>query len=185
MIKIAKENVLNHNVKVTFKQADFGDSEATFEGKRFDGLLCLGNSLSHILSEKSLENSLTDFRSILEDDGMLIIQNRNFDKVLAEELLWMPPQTYREQDKTWIFSRFYDFGGDDRITFNIQILTSLGSGDFTQEIISTPLKPIKRESLGKMLIETGFNDLQYFGDLEGSEFNIDTSPNLVVLARAG
>lgn len=139
--------------------------EATFEGKRFDGLLCLVNSLPNVLSEKSLKNSLTDFRSIIKENGILIIQNRNFDKVLAAELRWMPPQTYREQDNAWIFSRFYDLGGDDRITFNIQIFTSLGSGDFTQEIISTPLKPIKRESLGKMLIETGFNDLQYFGDL--------------------
>ncbi|MDY6846693.1 MAG: class I SAM-dependent methyltransferase [Chloroflexota bacterium] len=185
MIKMAKENALYQNIDVTFRQAGFGDLEATFEGYRFDGLLCLGNSLPHVLSDKSLENTLRDFHSVLKDKGVLIIQNRNFDKVLAEMSRWMPPQTYREQDNTWIFSRFYDFVGDDQIIFNIQIFTSLDSEDFTQEIISTPLKPIKRESLTKMLLETGFIDLQHFGNLEGSEFNIDTSPNLVVVARAG
>lgn len=185
MIKLAKENALNQDVNVTFRQVGFGELETTFEANRFDGLLCLGNSLPHILSEKSLGNSLMDFRSVLKDDAILIIQNRNFDKILATKNRWMPPQTYREGDNTWIFSRFYDFYGDDRINFNIQIITSQGGEDFTQEIISTPLRPIKKETLGKMLIETGFTGLQYFGDLEGSEFNIDTSPNLVVVAKAG
>ncbi|MDF1519949.1 MAG: class I SAM-dependent methyltransferase [Brevefilum sp.] len=185
MIDIARENAINQDVQVVFKRVGFGDLDAAFGSAKFDGLLCLGNSLPHVLGEENLLKALADFRTVLKKNGLLIIQNRNFDKVMAEKNRWMEPQTYREADHTWIFSRFYDFEDDEQLTFNIQILTSQAGEDFTQEIISTSLWPIRKETILKTLKKSGFKSLQFYGNLEGAEFNGLSSPNLVVVTKAG
>jgi hypothetical protein len=37
----------------------------------------------------------------------LLIQNRNFDGVLARQERWMEPQAHREGETEWLFLRFY------------------------------------------------------------------------------
>jgi ubiquinone/menaquinone biosynthesis C-methylase UbiE len=185
MIDIARENAKSQDIRVVFKRVGFGDLEAAFGSARFDGLLCLGNSLPHLLEEEALLKALVDFRAVLKKDGLLIIQNRNFDKVMTEKIRWMEPQTYREGGQTWIFSRFYDFVNDEQIAFNIQIFNGKAGGDFKQDIISTSLWPIRKETILKALKNSGFKNLQLYGNLEGSAFNELSSPNLVVLANAG
>lgn len=185
MIDIAKENAINRDVQIVFERAGFGDLKAAFGSARFDGLLCLGNSLPHALGEENLLRTLADFRAVLKKAGLLIIQNRNFDKVMTEKIRWMEPQTYRKADQTWIFSRFYDFEDNEQLTFNIQILNNQAGEDFKQEIISTTLWPIRKETVVKALEKSGFKNLLFYGNLEGEAFIELLSPNLVVVATAG
>jgi hypothetical protein len=96
----------------------------------------------------------------------------------------MDPQTYREGDKTWLFARFYDFDADKRLTFNILTLFSENGVDFSQQIISTRLWPLSKGELTHFLRETGFEDIRYYGNLEGSGYDEIRSPNLVIIARA-
>lgn len=184
MVDIARQNAKRANSNVIFKQAGFGQLSDTFHEKYFDGVVCLGNSLPHILDELTLTNTLADFRSVIRSGGKLILQNRNFDKVLAERSRWMPPETYREGDRTWVFARFYDFDQDDRITFNILILYSQERGDFHQRIVSTRLWPMEKDLLIGFLKEAGFGDIKIFGDLLGSTFEIEESGNLVIIGKA-
>lgn len=183
MIAHAWENARREGLKVTFNQAGFGELKQAFGDNRFDGLICLGNSLPHLLDEVSLADALVDFATVLKPGGKLILQNRNFDLVLAQRARWMPTQTFREGDETWIFSRFYDFNPDGRLTFNIQILHSEGEGAFDQEVISTRLWPMKREVLENFMKEAGFSDLMFFGSLEGDDYHSESSANLVITAK--
>jgi len=183
MVEIARNNATQSNQEILFKQAGFGQLVGAFGVNRFDGLICLGNSLPHILDEQELKNTLSDFRSVLRSGGKLIIQNRNFDQVLSARSRWMAPQTYRENDKTWLFARFYDFDADSRLTFNILTLFSQGSDDFTQQVMSTRLWALGKDELTDFLGNVGFEDFYYYGDLEGSVYDEKTSPNLIITAR--
>lgn len=184
MVDVARQNVAQTEHEITIKQAGFGGLSEAFGYRAFDGLICLGNSLPHVLDELTLNDALLDFRSVLRKDGKLIIQNRNFDKVLDEHLRWMAPQTFRDQNNTWVFARFYDFDPDGRITFNIQILNSQAGSDFEQHVVSTRLWPIKEQTLAQFLNEAGFKDITYYGNLEGERFQAKESGNLVIVARA-
>ncbi len=184
MIKIARENAKKWGLEVPFKEAGFGELTDAFEENEFDGLICLGNSLPHILEEQAMQQSLNDFRQVLKTGGKLIIQNRNFDRIVKERIRWMPAQTYREGDQTWIFTRFYDFEADGRLTFNIMVLHSSDNSEFDQEILSTRLWPIQKDQLLELLKESGFEDFACYGNLEGDEFVSNLSDNLVVTARA-
>lgn len=184
MVKIAQKNAKKAGQSLIFKQAGFGQIEDTFGKDGFDGLICLGNSLPHILDEGTLLNTLADFHAVMRTGSKLILQNRNFDKVLMEQSRFMSPQTYKEDNHTWIFNRFYDFDDDERITFNIQLLESEDCKNFHQTLFSTQLWPIRKETLNKTLLRAGFQRTKLFGDLTGSVFDIKDSPNLVVTAIA-
>ena len=92
--------------EVRFEVAGFGELALAFgsstpgaasSGRHsptgFDGLLCLGNSLPHLLTPADLRTAMEDFAACLRPGGLLLIQNRNFDAVLARRGRWMeaPP----------------------------------------------------------------------------------------------
>jgi len=184
MIAIAQANAARANLDIHFKQALFGQLAHTFDEYSFDGLLCLGNSIPHILTDASLANAMADFRSLLIPSGKLIIQNRNFDQVINQRERWMPPQTHYEGSACWVFTRFYDFEPDGLITFNIIVLSNQGGEEFQQHVISTPLRPISMKLLTRAIEASGFGSIRLYGDLQGNSFDINKSSNLVVIATA-
>jgi len=51
---------------------------------RFDAIICLGNSFTHLHSEHDRRKALAEFYSALKHDGILIIDHRNYDAILDE-----------------------------------------------------------------------------------------------------
>lgn len=49
----------------------------------FDAVICLGNSLAHLFSAADLELALSNFRKLLRRGGVLIIDHRNYDGIIA------------------------------------------------------------------------------------------------------
>ena len=182
MIEIARRNAQAANQEVLFKEAGFGQLQDAFGKQSFDGLICLGNSLPHVLDKKRMAETLADFKAVLRPGGKLIIQNRNFDSITKARNRWMDPQTHREGEKTRIFIRFYDFDEDGLITFTILILSSQGGENFAQQVISTRLWPVKKEKMVQLLEQAGFENIRTYGDLQGSPFLLKSSGNLVITA---
>lgn len=183
MVAVARTNALQAGSAATFQQAGFGQMTQRFGESQFDGLICLGNSLPHLLDETSLANALSDFRTVLKPGGLMILQNRNFDLVLSERSRWMPPQSFSEGENLWVFARFYDFNPDGRLTFNIQILHRQGQGVFDQQVISTRLWPMEKALLANHVNQSGFSSLRFFGNLAGDPFEASESGNLVITAK--
>jgi len=151
-------------------------------GTGFDAVLCLGNSLPHLLTPESLAAALADFAACLRPGGLLLIQNRNFDAVMARGERWMEPQAYREGELEWLFLRFYDFEPDGTLTFNLVTLRREGAGDWSQQITSTRLWPLRQEELVTALTGAGFAKVACWGDMQGAPFDAESSPNLIVSA---
>ena len=49
---------------------------------RFDAIICLGNSFTHIFSEHDRRKALAEFYAALNHDGVLIMDTRNYDSIL-------------------------------------------------------------------------------------------------------
>lgn len=150
----------------------------------FDAVLCLGNSLPHILTPIDLGVTLDDFGNSLRTGGLLLIQNRNFDAALADRDRWMGPQGHQEGEADWLFIRFYDFDPDGLLTFNMVRLRREEEDDWNQEVGSTRLWPLTEHELVPAVEGASFGDIRLYGDMEGAPFDPDTSPNLVVATRA-
>jgi SAM-dependent methyltransferase len=182
MIERARENAAAEKVDIRFEVAGFGGLN-TQVGTGFDTLLCLGNSLPHVSSAEALNEALADFAAVLRPGGLLLIQNRNFDAVLARRKRFMGPETYREGDREWLFVRFYDFNPDGTITFNMVVLHRDAEGKWSQQVEATRLRPLVHSELIASLTAAGFTGIICYGDMQGAPFDPDHSPNLVVTAR--
>jgi len=152
-------------------------------GTGFDALLCLGNSLPHLLAPADLAAALADFATCLRPGGLLLVQNRNFDAVLARQQRWMEPQARREGEAEWLFLRFYDFEPAGTLTFNLVTLRREGMGDWSQQVAAARLRPLRRDELVAALAAAGFGEITCWGDMQGAPFEPNRSPNLVVTAR--
>ncbi len=199
MVERARVNAATAGINVRFEVAGFGELAQTFgvpesppsavsSGRRdtgtgFDALLCLGNSLPHLLTSADLAAALSDFAACLRPGGLLLIQNRNFDAVLANRQRWMDPQSHRDGDTERLFLRFYDFESDGTLTFNLVTLRRSGAGVWNQQVTSTRLCPLRQEDLTAALAKAGLSSIACYGDMGGALFDPDHSPNLVVTAH--
>jgi ubiquinone/menaquinone biosynthesis C-methylase UbiE len=130
-----------------------------------------------------LDKALTDFASCIKPGGLLIVQNRNFDTIMNNQTRWMEPQSYSAANTEWIFQRFYDFNTDGLITFNLVTLKREGLGNWSQNVVSSRLRPLLQDELLQALEQAGFESISSFGNLSGDAFEPESSGNLVILSR--
>lgn len=180
MIAEARRNAAARGVALTFVQAGFGELAPAVEG-RFDAVLCLGNSLPHVLTREALAATLEDWATLLRPGGLLFVQTRNFDRVLAAGDRWMPPQAYREEGREWLFIRFYDFHQDGSVTFNMLRLFREPGRPWQQRISSTQLEPWRYAEVIEAVEGAGYEEIRAYGDMQDGAWDVD-SPNLIVSA---
>ena len=178
MIARAEENASARGVDATFAVAGLGEYAAL--GQTYDAAICLGNSLPHVLSGPAVEEALTDVAAVLRPGGLLVIQNRNFDRVWREQERFMPPQTFRDAEGEWIFVRFYDFH-EASLTFNMIRLRRTAEG-WSQDVESTELRPIFAQDLASALATAGFAPVTLLGSYDGSPFDPAESGDLIAVA---
>jgi SAM-dependent methyltransferase len=192
MVARARDNAVEAGLEIPFTAAGFSQLAAAFRQQSkallpFDALLCLGNSLPHMLTTADLVAALVDFHACLRPGGLLLVQNRNFDAVLKQRERWIEPQGYREHsadgEKEWIFLRFYDYRPDGLIDFNIVTLYRVGQSPWRQQVTTTQLYPLQQAELERALEQAGFVQIIAYGGMDGSLFNADASGNLVIIAR--
>jgi glycine/sarcosine N-methyltransferase len=178
MIERARENAAAAGADVAFRVAGLGEL-GTF-GETFDAVLCLGNSLPHLLTATEVAGALVDFATVLRPGGLLVIQNRNFDRVCADRERFMPPQSHRDRDREWLFLRFYDFH-QETITFNMIRLRRTEQG-WTQDVQSTELRPIFHGELEAALAAAGFDHTAFYGGYDSSAFDPAQSGDQIAVA---
>ncbi len=184
MITRARVNAAAAGQSVRFDVAGFGDLANTVGGG-FDALLCLGNSLPHALTEEALTAALADFAAALRPGGLLLVQNRNFDAVVADRVRWMAPQAHREGDREWLYLRFYDFESDASLIFNMLTLRRDGGGEWKQHVEATRLRPWQQAELTQAVAAAGFERQTCYGDMIGTPFDPQASGNLILTALRG
>jgi glycine/sarcosine N-methyltransferase len=181
MVQMARRNAAAAGLDVAFEVAGLGSLADL--GQTFDAVICLGNSLPHLLTEQAVAEAMADFHSVLRPGGLLVVQNRNFDRVWAEQERFMSPQTYRDGQREWIFVRFYDFQ-PETVTFNMIRLKREAEG-WQQDVDSTELRPIFWRKMVAVLAQAGFEGIDLYGDYQSATFEADRSGDLIALARRG
>src|SRR5690606_39942436 len=62
-------------------QADWRWLNRDIHGK-YDAIICLGNSFTHLHEERDRRRALAEFYAALKHDGILILDQRNYDAIL-------------------------------------------------------------------------------------------------------
>jgi len=183
MIEQARANSDKAQVKVRFEVADFNRLDVFRE--IFDALLCLGNSLPHLLSQEELVKALRQMRGRLHEGGVLILHNLNYDMRMKKR-----PRFFSVNGTTdALVWRFADYG-PEFITFHTVLFERKPEGDspekvsWSVQVNSTLQRPLLERDLDEALEQAEFGDLHHFGGLDGSPFEKEKSGDLVIVARA-
>ncbi|KWV94453.1 MULTISPECIES: class I SAM-dependent methyltransferase [unclassified Erythrobacter] len=81
MLAKAFENGVAHEVVLKTVHADWRWLNKDIHGK-YDAIICLGNSFTHLHDEDDRRRALAEFYAALKHDGILIIDQRNYDTIL-------------------------------------------------------------------------------------------------------
>lgn len=180
MVQQARRNAVVAGVTLPAYQAGFGELVGVL-GASYDALLCLGNSLPHILDLAVLHRAIADMAAVVRPDGVLIWQIRNFERVLARQERFMGPQAWQTAEHEELFIRFYDFI-PPQVRFNLLHLHRQGNGSWNQTIEQTVLSPWTLVELSDALAGNGWEDLFVYGNLSGEPYQKEVSSDLVLVA---
>lgn len=83
MLARAFQNAREHDILLRTVQADWRYLTRSIHEK-FDAVICIGNSFTHLFSEHDRRKTLAEFYSVLKHDGVLFLDHRNYDGILDE-----------------------------------------------------------------------------------------------------
>lgn len=83
MLGKAFDNAKRHGHVLRAVHADWRWLNRTVHDK-YDAIICLGNSFTHLFSERDRRRALAEFYAALRHDGVLLLDQRNYDAILDE-----------------------------------------------------------------------------------------------------
>jgi SAM-dependent methyltransferase len=141
----------------------------------FNAVLCMGNTVPHMLADEELDHGLAATRRSLSEGGILVLQLLNYERILAEQERIVSIDSDRNEG----FVRFYDFLPDGMVRFNLLRFSS-EAGD--HKLKSVLLRPYVKDELVGFLQRAGFTDIEAFGDLDLAPFDPAQSDTLLLVA---
>ncbi|NWG46976.1 MAG: class I SAM-dependent methyltransferase [Alphaproteobacteria bacterium] len=81
MLTKAFENGRNRGLVLKTVHVDWRWLNKDLHGK-YDAIICLGNSFTHLFNEADRRRALAEFYAALKHDGILILDQRNYDAIL-------------------------------------------------------------------------------------------------------
>ena len=179
MIERARKNAAQAGVNARFETADFRRLDL-FAGK-FSAILCLGNSLPHLLSRQELAAAFEQIFRRLDRGGVVILHNLNYDLRLKTK----PRFFSASGGADTLVWRFADYG-PEFITFHTALFErkeeSTRAASWSVEVNSTLQRPWLSRDLDDALTRAGFENIQHFGGLDGSPYGPEKSGDLVIVA---
>jgi glycine/sarcosine N-methyltransferase len=174
MIEKANKRLEKSNLNIEFVDVNINDYIKKRNNKS-DAVLCLGNTLPHIMDKNELEKFFKQVKMALNEKGVFILQMVNYNQVLKnkERILNI------KEENGKIFIRFYDFLSPN-IIFNILTITRNGAA-FENKLISTELYPYKFEEIEEIVNLTGFRIMEKYGNIRFKEYEPNTSENIILI----
>lgn len=153
MLAKAFQNARRQDMLLTTIQADWRWLNRDVHSK-FDAVICLGNSFTHLHSENDRRKALAEFYSILKHDGVLIIDHRNYDNIL---------------DKGFSTKHTYYYAGENVKAEPEHV--DEGLARFRYEfndgsVYHLNMFPLRVSYMQRLLKEVGFQDIHTYGDFE-------------------
>ncbi|MBN1348353.1 class I SAM-dependent methyltransferase [candidate division KSB1 bacterium] len=176
MLEQARQNAEKQGVTISWIQTPMQQLHRQISGA-FDAVMCLGNSLPHLLNELELDAAMKSFSAVSNANGRCVLQLLNYKRILEnrERIIGI-----RRDDHTQLI-RFYDFT-PPLIQFNI-LTIQWENEKSSHRLQTTPLFPYVKAQIEYALLANNFVDIEYFGDMQFTSFDENNSPNLVVTAR--
>ena len=153
MLSRAFENARSHGFILRTIHADWRWLNRDVHDK-YDAIICLGNSFTHLFDERDRRRALAEFYAALRYDGVLILDQRNYDEIL---------------DRGFKSKHTYYYCGDEVSAEPEHVDEGLARFRYSfpdGSQFHLNMFPLRKRYTRKLLKEVGFQEMMTYGDFQ-------------------
>jgi len=153
MLIKAFENARRRNLILNTIQADWRWLNKAIQGK-YDAIVCLGNSFTHLFDEMDRRRVLAEFYAALRYDGLLILDQRNYDAILdvgydcTHKYYYCGDRVVAEPEHVDPSLARFRYSFPDGLEFHLNMF------------------PLRKNYVRKLITEAGFPRVRTYGDFQ-------------------
>ncbi|MET8677859.1 methyltransferase domain-containing protein [Streptomyces sp. NPDC004647] len=120
----------------------------------YDAIVCLGNSFTHLFSERARRKALAEFYAMLKHDGILVLDQRNYDAIL---------------DQGYTSKHTYYYCGEDVAVEPEYVDEGLCRMRYQfpdNSVYHLNMFPLRKDYTRRLMSEVGFQRVETFGDFQ-------------------
>ena len=181
MINAGKKKAEAENLDINFIQGNMKDIKLLFSNKKYDLVYCIGNSLVHLDNENEIRQMINDVADITNDNGTLIIQIINYDRILDFNIDHLPTISRKEAGVEFVRNYVHD-KSSGKILFNTEIQISNTYGAHKYEN-SVALFPLRKEALVNIVRSAGYKNIEVYGSFSEEEYSVNSFATVLVARK--
>jgi SAM-dependent methyltransferase len=165
MLAKAFENARRHGFVLRTVQADWRFLTRDVHG-HYDALICLGNSFTHLFTKRDRRKALAEFYAALHHDGLLILDQRNYDAII---------------DNGFSSKHIYYYCGDNVTAEPDYVDEGLVRFKYTfadNNEFFLNMYPLRKNYVRQLLHEVGFQTIETYGDFQ--EIRDEETPDFLI-----
>ena len=154
MLVKAFENAKSHGYLLHTTTADWRLLTKDVAAGEFDAIICLGNSFTHLFEEVDRRRALAEFYAALKPDGILIIDQRNYDAIL---------------DHGFSSKHKFYYCGDKVVAEPAHVDEGLARFQYKfpdGSVYNLNMFPLRKNYMRRLITEAGFTKVTTYGDFQ-------------------
>lgn len=179
MLDIARRTAQRNGVDIEWRQGSLAQVDQLTSAPA-DLVLCMGNTLPHVLDPDELAASCRAFFNALKPGGRAVVHLLNYDRLLATRERIVDIDRAGDLE----FIRFYDYWGPNLINFNV-LTIDWSKTPAKHQIESVELRPYRHQEVRQAMINAGFGICYPCGSLQLGPFHPHQSDVLILIAVKG
>ncbi|MDF1538565.1 MAG: class I SAM-dependent methyltransferase [Candidatus Thorarchaeota archaeon] len=184
MITTAKTLAKQRAAEVEFSVSDMLEISERYTGK-YDGILCLGNSLALLPHVDDLRLVLSKVAGLLSDKGSFVFQTLNFEEIEATGFTKFDSKdgSLRTGQKV-VFNRQFEHPSDDSETTTLILSTMImEDGKWVHNETRQSVLRLTISLLTELLGQTGLDRFDVYATYDKAPFEHETSRSIVIHAK--
>ncbi|AQT68816.1 Glycine/sarcosine N-methyltransferase [Anaerohalosphaera lusitana] len=134
----------------------------------YDAVICLGNSFTHLFNERDRRKTLAEYYAALKHDGVLIIDQRNYDAILDQDgysskhtFYYCGDQVAAEPDHVDEGLARFVYKFPDKSQYHLNMF------------------PLRKNYLRQLMQEVGFQQIDTYSDFQETH-KVDDQPDFFI-----
>ncbi len=182
MIAYAKQMSEERDIDIEFQCMRLNHFATPLQ-QEFDTIICVGNTISHILERADLLKLFQESVNALKETGIAVFHTLNYRRIVDVKKRDFPVISRTVGDNEYVFIRFYDFL-EQHLEFNY-VVACRENGEWSSRSHQLKHHPWMKDELISTAKEAGFTAILAYGGYDFSEFDLDKSDNLLLVCELG
>ncbi len=170
---------------LSFVHGDVAELESLTEG-RFDGGICLGNTLPHIRTDQALGSFLRGLRRRLAPGASWILQLLNYERIVTRGERHLPLNFRPHEGGESVFLRLMQTCDDGRVLFFPTTLKFRPDEDPPVSVAASKRVELRGWRLAELeaaFDDAGFAERRLYGSFEMTPFEPEESRDLILISK--